>query len=671
MSVEGMEKTVKNTEILEKAAATFDPASALAKTMDKEVMKAFTIKDFPKPLPPVMAIEAKVAPYAPGEKVPLLIPDAAPSLGAPQYKEPFYISAGMDLPQVRLTLSQKVKTQKAKGLLRILGMGKHFIPGIIFSPGNHTYTPSYSAVYKPTNPVAFFPYQEPSILPAFARPCPMKPRHGFVESRVVSNPAEMAQVIVETLRADPQGEIIFMPKLTAKFSLVATNAGVSVGWGNDGVTAGKETFSLPSLVNVPIWNRAVNHGDAGGIEPGECVYLEGVEHKGLMRAVQLRGGPGQSGDAEFIPADVVVKVVHTPMTDLLEWQYKVVSMKKGAVVWSPGGSLSSHAAIHCILHNIPFLTRMEEPKVGDTIVAKKMLTEETLKAGKVELKKLAQALQREIYERPPAMKARNQGLEFLGCGETAGMAVGTAHGHAQWSWGEPFIRLRAFGLINMLRLMAVSAISEARHFYRAGPGRTERDLGENANEYTGSYNRPGEGREPVIPWDEIGTAQQAAYFNKKVKLARHSVYRRLWHAPFPRVMEWAVLAAQDLAMPGWIPSYGGKKWNEATVLSNLTWTLCQEFIADPTPKRWVKLAEYWNLLINSVHNSGRVLTKWLGNEEIDRIASAPTVGFLSELAVKKMLEYSDLPGGPKLPADIEPDDEDDSDNEPETFDEGE
>ena len=108
------------------------------------------------------------------------------------------------LVRMPLTMSspkvpKRIRTQKARGLRAIWPLNNRLEKGwttpiVISQP----LTPEFPSV---------------SMLPLMARPCPIRPRHGFVESRQVHSVEEVNQVLSETLVADPKGEVILMPFL--------------------------------------------------------------------------------------------------------------------------------------------------------------------------------------------------------------------------------------------------------------------------------------------------------------------------------------------------------------------------------------------------------------------------------------------------------------------------
>ena len=211
--------------------------------------------------------------------------------------------------------------------------------------------------------------------PWFARPCPMKPRHGFVDSRVVMGWDELKAVLDETRAADPDGEVILMPYLPAQYNAVWVPRLFTVGEGNDGATVGRDVISLPlaGLVD-PTWEPVIRASDIDLTTQDpyvEMVYTPDSRH--VPTLTQLRAGPKLVvGGTDYIPTTTHVQKVITVDTtmDLLEWEALIQAVKddKGVVVHHPGGSLTDHFSVHACSYNIPVCITFE-PFVGDVIEA--------------------------------------------------------------------------------------------------------------------------------------------------------------------------------------------------------------------------------------------------------------------------------------------------------------
>lgn len=210
---------------------------------------------------------------------------------------------------------------------------------------------------------------------SFVRPCPVSPRHGFVESRPVTTLAEVKQIVSETRAADPQAEIISMPFIQASHSGIWTEGQLSVGTNNDGATAGKDSVVIP-VKGVPQPSGTVDWDSlkkAAGITDSPYLELLWTKHESTAedvtyrtKYVQLRNGPKLPSTVDFIPAEMEVKHVVRASGELLKWETKVKEFEPGTVVYHPGGSLSSHYSVHCFVSNIPVLIS-REPKVGDVL----------------------------------------------------------------------------------------------------------------------------------------------------------------------------------------------------------------------------------------------------------------------------------------------------------------
>lgn len=205
----------------------------------------------------------------------------------------------------------------------------------------------------------------------FVRPCPMRPRHGFVDSRFVANEDEAKQIIKETLAADAEAEFVLANKVDAEFSGIWTKGYLTVGKGNDGATAGHSAKMIPVLGTLT--NEYMNK--AASVEHAPYLellfkyknYIELGDTAWKVLEVQLRDGPELPAlSSDYIPLEVKVTNVVLADGDLLEWESKVLQFAAGTVVYHPNGSMASHYAIHAVLAKVPVLIT-REPKVGETL----------------------------------------------------------------------------------------------------------------------------------------------------------------------------------------------------------------------------------------------------------------------------------------------------------------
>lgn len=241
------------------------------------------------------------------------------------------------------------RTQKAKGLAALCSFG---------------FTIPYpTSIFRSEEEI----HKEFVKFPTFARPCPVRPRHGFVESRQVKSLEELLALWKETEQEDPQCELITLPFIKAKYNYVITPSLLAVGPGHDGATAGKKSISIP-ITKLKV-DQHENLYDLAGIT--ETPFFEAVsgDEDGFM-FTQLRNGPSLPATVDYIPFDCVVGRVVKVDSDmsLLEWEELVKTMRDGDVVYHENGNLASHFAVHCVTAKVPYITSFK-PSEGDFVVA--------------------------------------------------------------------------------------------------------------------------------------------------------------------------------------------------------------------------------------------------------------------------------------------------------------
>lgn len=481
----------------------------------------------------------------------------------------------------------------------------------------------------------------------FARPCPTVPRHGFVDSRQVTNFEELMQVFRETRLADPNGEVLVMPMLTGKCSGVVTNAGVTWGRGNDGVTAGHDNIFIPCPVSPAQWAMLELDPYAGRDyetryweDMRDAVpYIEMVEHEGEIVPVQVRAGPPLAASRHYIPKTMTVKKildvnVNTAGTNaLLAWESQINAYKgfEGVLVYGEYLSLASHWAIHAIQNGIPVYTGVPRPKIGDTLEPETSvptpMNEENLATLAGYLKKY----------RKTNFKEYNH-LHMLAT------AMATSHACAFWNGQDHLIKLRALAVELIERFVAAACIGEDRHFYGYGPGRDSESVKEEdfdsyeeyAN-YIEENNCSWHKETSNLPWKEAFGAPTDRY-----KVRRENVFKRVLSTkeitPKKRISYLECVLA-DFEMTGWENtadtcdcSYGGPNWAIVTKAVIDLRRAADRFMESPTHENWGIVATRMNLAVHAAHNGGCVLTKWLRSQALNYIAEKPHFGFMNKFA---------------------------------------
>jgi hypothetical protein len=235
--------------------------------------------------------------------------------------------------------------------------------------------------------LGFFPERQNlgRFVNKFVRPCPMVPRHGFVDSRPVNSIKDAEKLLEETLKAEDKAEFIVMPFIKASYSGIWTNGKLVIGSGNDGATAGHSSRLIPAL-GVPsydnyLWDKTLKEARITESPYVELLWSKKYEYDTdyINYFVQLRNGPSLPDSIDYIPEEVEITNIVIAEGDLLEWETKAQKFTRGTCVYHPGGSLASHYAVHAVLAKTPVLIS-REPQVGEKLVPNTETKEPNLEA---------------------------------------------------------------------------------------------------------------------------------------------------------------------------------------------------------------------------------------------------------------------------------------------------
>lgn len=330
------------------------------------------------------------------------------------------------------------KTQKAKGIYAI---NKYFSTlGFYGTQDEPTVLPlGYDLIKEESDIENLIHWNDGTT--KFGRPCPIKPRHGFVDSIPVANKKEALALFRKAKKSDPQAEMILMPLIDAKLNAIWTPGLLSVGVGNDGATSGKGSVAISTAGVLPVKDSTVV--DMSAVKAPDVPYFEFVRDAETSYCVQLRGGPmvGDLG-TDYVPKKMTVKKVVLAQGDLEEWETTAANLKgqEGVVVWHPGGTMASHYAVHSVLNHVPITTTIE-PKVGETLNKSKKVM--TLDASEV-------------------LTGLSLGVEMdLPYKDAALLVLGAVHNVT--AFGPRESRLLGVGLSLALRLGFAACFGEARH----------------------------------------------------------------------------------------------------------------------------------------------------------------------------------------------------------------
>lgn len=214
----------------------------------------------------------------------------------------------------------------------------------------------------------------------FVRACPVRPRHGFVESRVVHTLKELREVHDETLEADPNGEWLLGEMIPATSNAVITPSSIAVGPGHDGATGGMNCLTLPlaKTVGLRMEDFPKESLALAAIAAPEVPYVETVTSgtKGNEKtfATQLRAGMEMPRMTDYLPETMTVRRVIRAEGSHLAWETLMQSLagglalQQGIVVDHTKGSMVSHYALHAVANGVPIVTS-HVPMIDEVLAA--------------------------------------------------------------------------------------------------------------------------------------------------------------------------------------------------------------------------------------------------------------------------------------------------------------
>jgi len=417
------------------------------------------------------------------------------------------------------------------------------------------------------------------FLRLFFRPCPVTPRHGFVDSRACTTWEEVRAVYEEALAADKDAEVLVMCEIEAESSAITTSTMVAVGPGHDGATAGKDSV-VYDVASPPV---GAHVADAARLKPGEDGYVESVYDGSHVHLVQLRGGPKQAPSASrIVPVPVpAVRWIEKAEGDLLEWEQRMAAVAKEGrcdkvVVWSPGGSALSHYAVHALLNKVAISFEPDAPSVGEPFLpldgAADVLGWEATAFARGAAMAMLEAQSGRLSDRTSLSKA----LAFSATG---------IHSATSLRSGDS-AELLGGACATLLMLASAASCGESRHSKRV------RNV---AN----------------------------------VDSERHQVFVRALADPLG-ARPLLRLALDSFACDDWSSSYGGVKWARCAAFAidledALFGVVDRAFDpgGQPDVGRVVQLS---HRLLNAVHNGGKLLNKF-GDPKILDVAASGSLAF--------------------------------------------
>lgn len=466
-------------------------------------------------------------------------------------------------------------TQKAKGVFFLQEKASK-LASLNLSPNSH-YAFKAGEVFDATD----FNY------PVFARPCPVNPRHGFVDSVICKNADELNIVSKKALDADPQAEILITKPIKSSHNIVFNDGVITFGPGNDGATSGKNCQYF--YVDNDCIGDALGIKGKNIIKDGEGPFYEFVIPEGGDESpflVQVRSAPHTPKCKDFVPHQVKVQNIIKADGDLLEWESRMKNVdKSNTIIDHRGGSLSSHYAIHAVINNIPIFTTYL-PDTGAVVEPTAISTEIT----DLDRDNFFQGFvdgfnaHRDISKENVVAWARSVVIT----------ALGTLHNFAQISAMKDY---RLLGQVLGLFTKVTFAVS-------AGESRFAFDRGIRNIEYFADYKK---------------------HINKFAGTGgRTALYKMVTDSSINDVKYIVRNCLNIFGLVAWGGSYGGPRWLSCTTSATKLYNACIK-------KDIHSVVELFNKVINEMHNGGKYLNKVIDVSNFDIATNSPSLFVISNI----------------------------------------
>lgn len=450
--------------------------------------------------------------------------------------------------------------------------------------------------------------------PIMARPCPRKPRHGFVESCIVKTRTSLEKVVQETMAADPHGEVILMAPVKASFSGIVTNTSITLGRRRNGATTGKHCVSIPCHTNVRIAlglhdripvlrkNRKITHTQVAtyaGIKAADGIFVETVGKE----IVQLRTGPEYNSSLTRFSSmpDIRPEFVFTvPFNmDFLAYEKKLTELIACAtdpalvLILQPNASLTSHYMVQAISKGCSVATDVNGCEPGQLITF--------LRSGSMSQFPSASS----ANYRHAIQKSMELAYSVKPTCDTLAWAVSVIQGIGPTRHNQASVNLVVAAAVILAKAGAGICLGEYRHFFRVGPGRFG-----------------------AIALAPVSFPHEQKYHYHEGPLDRTQIFEAAFTLPWQKRETWFEMISilsrveSDYHIPdGWAGGYGGTKWGDCTaatvdlVMSLLPYVLTGDEKAEKplqintASKQLQCVIQAANRLITVSHNTNKCLTK--------------------------------------------------------------
>lgn len=495
-----------------------------------------------------------------------------------------------------LEYEQLYRTQKVRGLVEILRAEESAQLTFSFRTDliKNTRVYPYDTNFKGMGKMVFF------------RPCPVRPRHGFVDSQRIRQPSDSRGTIAKARCLDPHSEFLIMPYANGKYSALFTPDMVSFGLGMSACTSGGgNTVALPVPTTQYFTGDILKNADV------TYPYIETVEHDKHLNIVQLRDGPAISGRNHYIPQEVTVKTVYVvnPETDLLQFEFDMKCADPATtVVYAPNIPITSHYGAHAVANGIAFITNwdmVEGDKLSPNIDLNSAPNYNDYHQLRMEIMATISQNIGRTYSIPSPYVPEFRKI----CAGIAASSIVTGHGAPIWDpTSDSIRRLLAGGLVSFITLYAAALYGELRH-----------------------YGKYAKGKKPY-------TKCKLSDINE-----RSSIYYGALHTPAEKLIQQLPTIEIDFMHECWSGAYGGGNWASATHSLHVLYADLKRFCVSPSRKTWMQVITQWHTCINEQHNGGAILTKYVSADFFELAAANIVGGMLNRDVIRYLLINSLAP----------------------------
>jgi len=410
--------------------------------------------------------------------------------------------------------------------------------------------------------------------PVFVRPCPIVPRHGFVESSTYLDCIQLNKLSQKTYEVEHDAELLITKPIDAAYNAIIANNVITFSQGNDGATSGRNCLHF--YINDDPFGKVL--GSLADLVPKhEVPFYEAVLDKDDQQyLVQVRSGPAILCSKNYVPTTLKVQNIIRAEGDLLDWEKKLKDVDPAnTIIDHSEGSLSSHYAIHAIINKVAVFTQ-NIPKVGDLIAP---TTNATITSKEQDIFREGFLLGFSAAKN----LGNSQGIttSYL-MRKILKLSLATLHNFSSIASHNDYSN---FGITLGLFLRCAFAISigEARHY-----------------KYESTYDND----------------RDFTWINK---LSKHRLdcYDYVFYELDPREVVVALAEALEaFKLFNWNHAYGGEAWADCTQKGALLYNACLAGDIE-------NAARLFNIIINIEHNNGLYLNKICGIDDFNEAEEKP------------------------------------------------